>query len=84
MLGDAAHQTPPSGDGVNQAMLDALELYEALCIEQHSCVHEAIKSYEKKMLTRTFSVNKEALQQVDGMLSANNLQYMLNFFKEIK
>lgn len=80
MLGDAAHQTPPSGDGVNQAMLDALELYEALCIEQHSNVPEAIASYEKRMLIRTSAVNEEALEQVDAMLSDNNLQYMLDFF----
>jgi 2-polyprenyl-6-methoxyphenol hydroxylase-like FAD-dependent oxidoreductase len=84
MLGDAAHQTPPSGDGVNQAMLDALELYEALCTEQHCTVPEAMASYEKKMLTRTSAVNEEALQQVDGMLSENNLQYMLNFFNSLK
>jgi len=84
MLGDAAHQTPPSGDGVNQAMLDALELYEALCIEQHSTLPDAIASYEKTMLTRTSAVNKEALEQVDGMLSKNNLQYMLDFFSALR
>lgn len=30
LLGDAAHLMPPSGDGVNLAMLDALELSECL------------------------------------------------------
>ena len=84
MLGDAAHQTPPSGDGVNQAMLDALELYEALCIEQHSSVPEAIASYENRMLIRTSAVNEEALEQVDAMLSQNNLQYMLDFFNSYR
>ncbi|QXV66863.1 FAD-dependent monooxygenase [Mucilaginibacter sp. 21P] len=38
LLGDAAHQTPPSGDGVNQAMLDAVDLYEALCMEDFKTI----------------------------------------------
>jgi 2-polyprenyl-6-methoxyphenol hydroxylase-like FAD-dependent oxidoreductase len=84
MLGDAAHQTPPSGDGVNQAMLDALELYEAVCMETYNTVPEAIASYEKRMLHRTSAVNEEALEQVDAMLSENNLQYMLDFFNGLK
>jgi 2-polyprenyl-6-methoxyphenol hydroxylase-like FAD-dependent oxidoreductase len=80
ILGDAAHQTPPSGDGVNQAMLDAVSLYEALCSEVFNNVHEAIASFEKKMLERTSEVNEEALQLVDAMLSDNNLQFMVDFF----
>lgn len=84
LLGDAAHQTPPSGDGVNQAMLDAVELYEALCLEEHSSVAEAIAAYERKMLGRTAVVNAEALEMVDAMLSENNLEFMLDFFKELE
>jgi 2-polyprenyl-6-methoxyphenol hydroxylase-like FAD-dependent oxidoreductase len=84
LLGDAAHQTPPSGDGVNQAMLDAVELYEALCLEEHSSVAEAIAAYERKMLGRTAVVNAEALEMVDAMLSENNLQFMLDFFGELR
>jgi 2-polyprenyl-6-methoxyphenol hydroxylase-like FAD-dependent oxidoreductase len=80
MLGDAAHQTPPSGDGVNQAMLDAVELYEALCIENLSTVHKAIASFEKKMLNRTAIATEEALEITEAMLSKNNLQLMVNFF----
>lgn len=80
MLGDAAHQTPPSGEGVNQAMLDALELYEALCLEDFSTVQEAISAFERKMLSRISEVNEEAVQLIDGMQSENNLQFMLDFF----
>ena len=83
MIGDAAHQTPPSGDGVNQAMLDALELYEALCKENFSTVQEAIAAFEKKMLDRTSVATDEALQLTEAMLSENNLQFMLDFFNEL-
>ena len=80
MLGDAAHQTPPSGDGVNQAMLDALELYEALCIDKYVTLQEAIASFESKMLSRTAVATEEALQLIDAMLDKDNLQFMLDFF----
>jgi len=84
LLGDAAHQTPPSGDGVNQAMLDAVELYEALCLQHINNLPNAIAAYERGMLARTSVVNEEALQLVDAMLSDNNLQFMLDFFEELK
>jgi 2-polyprenyl-6-methoxyphenol hydroxylase-like FAD-dependent oxidoreductase len=84
LLGDAAHQTPPSGDGVNQAMLDAVELYEALCTTGYETLPQAIAAYECSMLARTSAVNQEALQMVDAMLSDDNLQFMLDFFEEIK
>ena len=83
MLGDAAHQTPPSGDGVNQAMLDALELYQSLCKRDFGTMQEALASYEKEMLARTSVATEEALQLTEAMLSENNLQFMLDFFDEL-
>ncbi|RFZ81830.1 FAD-dependent monooxygenase [Mucilaginibacter terrenus] len=80
LLGDAAHQTPPSGDGVNQAMLDAVDLYESLCTEGHATVPEAIAFYESKMLARASVVTKEAMQLVNAMTAENNLQFMVDFF----
>ncbi|MBS7562782.1 hypothetical protein KHS38_00050 [Mucilaginibacter sp. Bleaf8] len=81
MIGDAAHQTPPSRDGVNQAMLDALELSQALCANNFLTIEDAISSYEKNMLARTSKVTAEALQLVEAMLAENNLQEMVDFFK---
>lgn len=80
IIGDAAHQTPPSGDGVNQAMLDALELYEALCLEHYSSIHDALTSFEAKMFTRTALATDEALEMVEAMLSENSLEIFLDFF----
>jgi 2-polyprenyl-6-methoxyphenol hydroxylase-like FAD-dependent oxidoreductase len=81
MLGDAAHQTPPSGDGVNQAMLDALELQEVLVSDHFSSLLEAIACYEKKMLNRTAVATEEALDMAASMLDEDNLDYMLEFFR---
>jgi 2-polyprenyl-6-methoxyphenol hydroxylase-like FAD-dependent oxidoreductase len=83
MLGDAAHQTPPSGDGVNQAMLDAVELHEAIGLGNGGDLQEAIATYEKKMLERATVTTEEALELVGAMLSENNLQFMLEFFSSL-
>jgi 2-polyprenyl-6-methoxyphenol hydroxylase-like FAD-dependent oxidoreductase len=83
LLGDAAHQTPPSGDGVNQAMLDAVELYNAMDLENGASLQNAIATYEKAMLERAAVTTEEALELVDAMLSENNLQFMLDFFRSI-
>lgn len=84
IIGDAAHQTPPSGDGVNLAMLDALELYEAFCLENHSTVNEAIASFENRMLSRTSLATQEALELIESMLSENSLEFILDFFTGLK
>ncbi|WP_316832848.1 NAD(P)/FAD-dependent oxidoreductase [Pedobacter aquatilis] len=83
MIGDAAHVTPPSGEGVNQAMQDALELYEALCMENFDTIETAIAAFEKKMLLRTSKETQDALDMVGLMQSENNLDNMLGFFNEL-
>jgi len=83
MIGDAAHVTPPSGEGVNLAMQDALELYEALCVDGFTTALEAIQSFEEKMHARASIGTKEALEMVEEMTSENNLQQMLNFFNQM-
>lgn len=80
LLGDAAHQTPPSGDGVNQAMLDALELSNALT-GNFKNLQSAIAHYENEMLKRTAVATEEALDMSTSMLADNNLEYMLEFFR---
>lgn len=83
MLGDAAHRMPPfAGEGVNQAMLDALELYEALCLENFSTVQEAIASFEKKMCARASEVTEDTLIQTEALHSENNLQHLLDMFNQ--
>ncbi|WP_462266877.1 FAD-dependent oxidoreductase [Mucilaginibacter sp.] len=84
MLGDAAHQTPPVGEGVNQAMLDALELSEALGSAHFNTIQEALASFENKMRSRASKEVEEAGQMTAGLHSENNLEYLLNFFNNFE
>jgi 2-polyprenyl-6-methoxyphenol hydroxylase-like FAD-dependent oxidoreductase len=81
MLGDAAHLMPPfAGEGVNMAMLDALELSECLCNENFSDIQTAITSYENQMRKRAAAAAQESLENGDKMHSADALPKMLAFF----
>ena len=54
MLGDASHVMPPyTGRGVNLAMLDALELADALAAGSRGDVTAAVKAFEAGMQQRT-------------------------------
>ena len=81
MLGDAAHLMPPfAGEGVNMAMLDALELSECLSSENFSDLQTAIASYEIQMRKRASDAAQESLENGEKMHSADALQKMLAFF----
>ncbi|MFA6277617.1 MAG: NAD(P)/FAD-dependent oxidoreductase [Pedobacter sp.] len=83
MLGDAAHLMPPfAGEGVNMAMLDALELSDYLCNENFNDTQTAIASYEKQMRERAAVAAYESLENGDKMHSKDALQIMLSFFNE--
>ncbi|HEV8515882.1 MAG TPA: NAD(P)/FAD-dependent oxidoreductase [Cyclobacteriaceae bacterium] len=81
MLGDAAHRMPPyAGEGVNQAMKDALELAEALTESDFKNAVDAIASFEKKMCERASEITQETLENTERMHSENSLKIMLEFF----
>lgn len=85
MIGDAAHLMPPfAGEGVNQAMQDALELYEALCMGDFSSLQEAIAAFEKKMCSRTSEVTVDTLLQTEALHSEDSLQYLLDMFNHFR
>lgn len=81
MLGDAAHVMPPfAGEGVNMAMLDALELSECLTSDTFETLQEAIGSYETAMCKRASDAAKESLDNGELMHSKDALNTMLDFF----
>jgi 2-polyprenyl-6-methoxyphenol hydroxylase-like FAD-dependent oxidoreductase len=81
MLGDAAHVMPPfAGEGVNMAMLDALELSECLTSGEHNSLPEAIAFYEANMRTRAALMAQESLENGERMHSEGALKTMLDFF----
>ncbi|MEO5943598.1 MAG: NAD(P)/FAD-dependent oxidoreductase [Ferruginibacter sp.] len=85
MLGDAAHVMPPfAGEGVNMAMLDALELSECLMADKYNSLQEAIADYEINMQKRAALIAKESLENGERMHSENALDTMLGFFGGIE
>jgi 2-polyprenyl-6-methoxyphenol hydroxylase-like FAD-dependent oxidoreductase len=81
LLGDAAHLMPPfAGEGVNMAMLDAVELSDCLCNEEFSDIQTAIAFYEHQMRKRAAEVAQKSLENGDKMHSPDALQKMLTFF----
>ncbi|KAI7487506.1 hypothetical protein KC351_g2606 [Hortaea werneckii] len=62
LIGDAAHLCIPSGEGVNVAMHDALQL--AQCITEHGLpdLDRAVAEYEKQMFPRAIATAEDAEQ----------------------
>lgn len=81
MLGDAAHVMPPfAGEGVNMAMLDALELSECLSSDTYTSLQNAISVFETGMRERASAAAKESLVNGETMHSEDALDKMLEFF----
>jgi len=81
MLGDAAHLMPPyAGEGVNMAMLDALELAQHLLSDEFENTRDAIAIYEKGMCARASGTAAMTLEQTDSLHSADGLKNLVAMF----
>jgi 2-polyprenyl-6-methoxyphenol hydroxylase-like FAD-dependent oxidoreductase len=79
MLGDAAHLMPPfAGEGVNMAMLDAVELSEQLTNETHADLETAMATYETQMRVRASETARETLVATEGLHSAEAIEFIIN------
>jgi 2-polyprenyl-6-methoxyphenol hydroxylase-like FAD-dependent oxidoreductase len=82
MLGDAAHLMPPyAGEGVNMAMLDALELAECLLNDQFPDTRAAIAAYEQQMRTRASETAQMTMEQTAWLHSEKGLENLLEMFQ---
>jgi 2-polyprenyl-6-methoxyphenol hydroxylase-like FAD-dependent oxidoreductase len=82
MLGDAAHLMPPfAGEGVNMAMLDALELAQCLLSEAFPDIHSAIAAYEQQMRARASEVARLTMEQTAILHSPDALNHLLEMFR---
>lgn len=85
LIGDAAHWMPPfAGEGVNMAMLDALQLSEALTNPSFADTQKAIEEYEKKMFKRFEKIGQMTLFNTEWMHQPNALNDMLSMFSKNK
>jgi len=81
VIGDAAHWMPPyAGEGVNMAMLDALELSKNLTSPLYADIKTAITHYEKQMFARFAEVGKATLENTHWMHQPGALENMLAMF----
>jgi 2-polyprenyl-6-methoxyphenol hydroxylase-like FAD-dependent oxidoreductase len=82
MIGDAAHRMPAyAGEGANQALADALDLYEALCGEAFETIGKAIAAFEEKMRQRSAAITEMTLHFTESFHTKNNLQFLMELFK---
>ncbi|SDS10790.1 2-polyprenyl-6-methoxyphenol hydroxylase [Mucilaginibacter mallensis] len=81
MLGDAAHLMPPyAGEGVNMAMLDALELSRCLVSENFADTQAAIAAYEKQMRARASETARDTLESTAALHSPDAITFLINVF----
>lgn len=64
LIGDAAHLMPPNGEGVNLAMLDALNLSTCLTNTDFTNLNDAISAYEMIMFERAAPLCKETIEGI--------------------
>jgi len=79
ILGDAAHLMPPyAGEGVNMAMLDALELSNCLLSDRFGDTRSAIGTYEKQMRARASSTASNTLDSTKALHSPDAISWMID------
>jgi len=85
LIGDAAHVMPPfAGEGVNMAMLDALELAECLLSEGYADMRAAISAYETRMRERNAEAMEATRENTEMFHSPDGLQRLVALFESFR
>jgi 2-polyprenyl-6-methoxyphenol hydroxylase-like FAD-dependent oxidoreductase len=80
LIGDAAHVMPPyAGEGVNMAMLDALELSKLLLSERSS--PEAIAKYEAQMFDRMRHMTADTMANTEMFYAPDAAERVTAMFR---
>ncbi|KAI0144350.1 hypothetical protein GGR57DRAFT_333076 [Xylariaceae sp. FL1272] len=97
LLGDAAHVTIPNGGGVNEAMFDALKLYQCLAAEfeksggqaqpydeegDAAAVERALVAYEEDMRPRAREHVLDSLKLAEVFYAADGVQRLTEIFTQ--
>jgi 2-polyprenyl-6-methoxyphenol hydroxylase-like FAD-dependent oxidoreductase len=70
LLGDAAHLSPPNGEGANWAMYDGAELGKAIAAHPDD-VEAALAEYERELFVRSAEAAVEAARDFDMCFGAD-------------
>lgn len=97
IMGDAAHAASPNGEGVNQAMYDALRLFESISdeigdkpgvefdeIADAEALERAITTYEAEMLPRGREHIEDGMNVESMFFGENAAQALIENFKLMK
>jgi len=79
LLGDAAHLSPPNGEGANLAMFDGAELGRALAAHREDW-EAGVAEYEEAMFARSAEESAEAARDFEVINGANTPQSLLEMF----
>ena len=88
LLGDAAHlMTPFAGEGVNLAMLDALDLSKAIVNastgDEETDLLDAVKGFEKTMLERSHEKMEETWRNLELFFQPDAPREFVQMFEEM-
>lgn len=83
LVGDAAHlMTPFAGEGVNSAMLDALELAQGIisAVNKETSISDAVRDYEMKMFVRAKENAEETWTNLEKIFEDNAPKAVVEWF----
>jgi 2-polyprenyl-6-methoxyphenol hydroxylase-like FAD-dependent oxidoreductase len=82
LLGDAAHLSPPNGEGANLAMFDGAELAKAVAAHPGDA-EAALADYERALFPRSTEEAEEAARDFETIFGARTPDSVLRLFSAV-